>query len=145
MGYPIFTIEGRLAADPEIRWTNDGTAVTTFAVACSDRYKNQQTNQWEDTEALYIRCQAWKNRAENIANQLRKGTPVLVVGKLKPNNWEKDGQKHYQNIFEVYNIAQILTQQQPQQANQQQQRSYGWNDPNASEAWNQPTSDTPPF
>lgn len=140
MSYPTFTIEGALASDPEIRWTKDGTPVTTITIATNDSRK-QPDGRYENTEPLYIRCQAWRNRAENIANQLKKGTPVIATGKLKPNNWEKNGEKHYEQIFEIYNIAEIVRASQPDQ-NPQPQKSYGYI-PSDTQAWGNP--DQAPF
>lgn len=78
------TIVGNLAADPELRYTQGGVAVTSLRVGSTPRTFNRQTSQWEDGETVWVRCTAWRDLAENIANSLQKGTRVIVTGRLKP-------------------------------------------------------------
>ncbi len=78
------TIVGNLAADPELRYTQGGVAVTSLRVGSTPRTYNRQTNQWDDGETVWVRCTAWRELAENIANSLTKGTRVVVTGRLKP-------------------------------------------------------------
>lgn len=87
------SITGRLTANPELRFTPNGSAVVKFDVAINERKLNKATNQWEDGEAMFLRVEAWKQLAESAADRLEKGDLVTVVGDLKPDNWEKDGQK----------------------------------------------------
>ena len=87
------TIVGRLTADPEVRYTNDGTPVATFTIASSQRVYNKQAGQWEDGEATFLGCTAWRKLAEGVAT-LHKGQRVVAVGVLKQRRWEtQDGQK----------------------------------------------------
>jgi single-strand DNA-binding protein len=78
------TIVGNLAADPELRYTQGGVAVTSLRVGSTPRTFNRTTSQWEDGETVWVRCTAWRDLAENIANSLSKGTRVIVSGRLKP-------------------------------------------------------------
>lgn len=87
------TLVGRLTADPELRFTPSGAAVTKFTVVTADRRKNQQTDQWEDTNTSFHNCEIWRQAAENVAESLQKGTQVIVVGKLVQRSYEKDGEK----------------------------------------------------
>jgi single-strand DNA-binding protein len=77
------TIVGNLAADPELRYTQGGVAVTSLRVGSTPRTFNRQTNAWEDGETVWVRCTAWRELAENIANSLHKGSRVVVTGRLK--------------------------------------------------------------
>ena len=77
------TIVGNLAADPELRYTQGGVAVTSLRVGSTPRTFNRQTSTWEDGETVWIRCTAWRELAENIANSLTKGSRVVVTGRLK--------------------------------------------------------------
>lgn len=61
------TIVGRLVADPEVRYTNDGKPVASFTIASSQRVYNKQTGQWEDGEATFLGCTAWSKLAEGVA------------------------------------------------------------------------------
>lgn len=89
------SISGRLTADPQLRFTPNGDAVASFTVAHSRRKYDKSTGQWvDDGETLFMPVTAWRLLAEGAADQLRKGDAVVVVGTVKQNNWEKDGQKH---------------------------------------------------
>ena len=85
-------ISGNLTRDPELRSTASGMPVMGFGVAVNDRRKNQQTGEWEDY-ANFIDCTMFGNRAQSISRYLSKGTKVVVEGKLRWSQWERDGQK----------------------------------------------------
>ena len=81
-GDTIITIIGNLTADPELRFTSSGAAVTSFTVASTPRTFDRQTGEWKNGQALFMPCQAWRQMAENIAESLTKGTRVIVQGRL---------------------------------------------------------------
>ena len=93
-GETIITVVGNLTADPELRFTPSGAAVANFTVASTPRTLNKQTNEWEDGEALFLRCSIWRQAAENVAESLTKGTRVVVQGRLKARSYEtREGEK----------------------------------------------------
>ncbi|AYD80931.1 hypothetical protein PPK13_gp29 [Bacillus phage Ray17] len=86
---------GRLTADPEMRYTQQGTAVASFTIAVRRRFKNQNTGEYESD---FIRCQAWKNTAEVIANNFSKGRMIGVAGTWRTGSFDgQDGKKVYTN------------------------------------------------
>lgn len=89
------TIVGRLTADPQLRFLPTGDAVASFTVAQNNRRFDKATSQWVDDEALFMRVECWRQLAEGAADGLHKGSEVVVVGELKPDNYEKDGQKRF--------------------------------------------------
>lgn len=86
---PVITIVGNLTADPELRFLSNGTAVAGFTVAATPREKDGDA--WKDGETLFLRCAAWRQLGENVAESLEKGNQVVVQGRLKVRSWEKDG------------------------------------------------------
>ena len=82
-GEVTVTIVGNLADDPELRYTQGGVAVVSVRVGSTPRQLNRQTNAWEDGETVWVRCTAWREVAENVAQTLTKGTRVIVTGRLK--------------------------------------------------------------
>ena len=79
-------IMGRFARDPEIRRTNSGKAVTSFTIACDKPGK--------DSGASFIDCVAWEKTAEFISKYFKKGSAIIVEGRLESRQYEtKDGQK----------------------------------------------------
>lgn len=94
MSLPHISGSGTLVADPDGRFSNSGTAITNVNIACNSRVLNKETNKWEDGEATYIRAVAFKTLAENINDNLHKGSRVTFSGQLVQKNWEdKEGNK----------------------------------------------------
>ena len=85
-------ISGNLTRDAELRQTASGTSVLGFGVAVNDRRRNNQTGEWEDY-ANFVDCTMFGQRAQAIAQYLRKGRKVAIEGKLRYSAWERDGQK----------------------------------------------------
>ena len=81
-------IEGRLAAEPELRFSNSGIAICRLRVVAADRRMNQQSGEWEDGDTLWIDVTAFKQLAENIVESFTKGDLVMVFGKIKTEEWE---------------------------------------------------------
>lgn len=88
MTLPSISAIGRLTGDVELRFASSGTAVATIPLAFNARRKNQQTGEWEDGDVCYLRGTAFKQLAENAAETLRKGTEVVVTGRIKTEQWE---------------------------------------------------------
>jgi single-strand DNA-binding protein len=99
-GETVITVVGNITDDPELRFTPSGAAVANFTVASTPRTLNKQTNEWEDGEALFLRCSIWRQAAENVAESLQKGARVIIQGRLKARTWEtREGEKR--TSFEV--------------------------------------------
>jgi len=83
---------GRLTKDPELRFTPNGIAVTTFTLAVNRPFKNANGEQ----EADFINIVVWKKAAENVANYTSKGSLVAIDGRIQTRSYEnKDGQRVY--------------------------------------------------
>jgi single-strand DNA-binding protein len=86
-------IIGNLGSDPEMRYTPSNRAVTQFNVAVNQSTKNQQTGEWVE-ETDWFRVSVWGDRAERMAESLRKGNKVFVEGRFKTREFDgRDGQK----------------------------------------------------
>jgi len=81
---------GNLTRDPELRYIPSGQAVTTLGLAVNNRF-GKGADQKEDV--LFVDVDVWAKTAENCAQYLHKGSPVFIEGRLKFQQWEKDGQK----------------------------------------------------
>lgn len=91
-GETVITIVGNLTADPEIRTTGSGASVASFTVASTPRTWNRSTNQFEDGDALFMRCTAWRDLATHCAQSLHKGMRVIAQGRLQQRSYQaKDG------------------------------------------------------
>ena len=91
-GFSKAIIAGNLTRDPELRNTPSGATVCSFAVAVNRTYKGSDGQNKE--EVSYIECSAWGKPAETLAQYAKKGTGLLVSGRLSQRSYEgKDGVK----------------------------------------------------
>jgi single-strand DNA-binding protein len=85
---------GRLGADPEVRYTQDGTMVTSFRLATDEQWKDKNGEKIQKTE--WHRIVTFRKLAEICGNYLSKGKLVYVEGRLQTRAWDdKDGVKRY--------------------------------------------------
>lgn len=144
-GETVITIIGNLTADPELRTTSAGAQVVSFTIASTPRTWNRNTNQFEDGQALFMRCSAWRDLATHCAQSLAKGMRVIAQGRLQQRSYQaQDGSNRTVIELQVdeigpslkYATAQVQKMQsggyqggngngggyqQPQQAQQQSQ------------------------
>lgn len=91
-------VTGNLTADPELRFTQSGAAVVGFTVVSTTRRKTDTG--WEDGDSTFLRCSAWRQLAENVAESLQKGDRVMIQGVLKQRSYETpEGEKR--TVMEV--------------------------------------------
>ncbi|MFQ6019877.1 MAG: single-stranded DNA-binding protein [Dehalococcoidia bacterium] len=85
---------GNVGADPEMRYTADGKAVTTFRVAANFNFTTPEGERREETE--WFQVVAWQKLAEQCGQFLQKGRRVYVEGRLRTRSWDTpDGQRRY--------------------------------------------------
>jgi single-strand DNA-binding protein len=84
---------GNLGNDPEIRYTQKGTAVATFSIATTEKWKDAEGVQQEHTD--WHRIVAWKGLAEICGDHLKKGSKVYIEGKMQTRKWEENGITRY--------------------------------------------------
>lgn len=150
-GETVITVVGNLTADPELRTTSSGASVCSFTIAATPRTYNRQTGQFEDGQALFMRCSAWRDLATHCAQSLAKGMRVIARGRLQQRSYQaNDGSNRTVVELQVdeigpslrYATAQVQKmqsggyqggnangggyQQQPQQAQQQSQGADPW-------------------
>jgi len=87
-------IIGNLGADPEMRYTADGNALTSFRVASSRNYTGPDGERREETE--WFSVVTWRKLAEQCSQYLQKGRRVYVEGRLRTRSWDTpEGQRRY--------------------------------------------------
>jgi single-strand DNA-binding protein len=108
-GETLITVVGNLTADPELRFTPSGAAVANFTVASTPRTFDRQSGEWKDGEALFMRCNVWRQAAENVAETLTRGMRVMVAGRLKQRSYEtREGEKRTVVELEVDEVGPSL-------------------------------------
>lgn len=108
-GDVTITVVGNLTADPELRFTPSGAAVANFTVASTPRHFDKASGQWVDDEALFLRCNIWRQAAENVAESLARGMRVVVQGRLRQRSFDtKEGEKRTVIEMEVDEVGPSL-------------------------------------
>jgi single-strand DNA-binding protein len=105
-GFSKAIITGNLTRDPELRTTPSGSSVCSFSVAVNRVYKDASGEQKEDVS--FIDCSAWGKLAEMISQYAKKGSGVLVSGRLSQRSFEgKDGNKRSRTeiVVEDFNFT----------------------------------------
>lgn len=96
----VHTIVGHLTADPELRYTQAGTAVANFTIAHTPRKFDRQSNDWKDGDTIFMRSTIWRDFAENLAASLSKGDRVVAVGSLTQRSFE-DKEGNQRTVIEL--------------------------------------------
>lgn len=148
-GETIITVVGNLTADPEIRTVGNGSSVASFTIASTPRTWNRNTGQFEDGQALFMRCSAWRDMAEHCAQSLSKGMRVIAQGRLTQHSWEDEQhQKRASVELQVDEIGPSLRYATAQVARTRKASAGAYGDP-ASDPWsapqNQSTEPDPEF
>ncbi|HYZ09618.1 MAG TPA: single-stranded DNA-binding protein [Pseudonocardiaceae bacterium] len=108
-GETVITVVGNLTADPELRFTASGAAVANFTVASTPRTLDRQSGEWKDGDALFLRCNIWRQAAENAAESLTRGMRVVVQGRLRQRSFEtREGEKRTVVEMEVDEVGPSL-------------------------------------
>ena len=107
---------GRLTKDIELKYTQSGMAVAKFTLAVNRQFKKEG-----QPDADFIMCTAFSKTAENLANFMRKGSQIGVVGSIQTGSYDnKDGKRVYTTDV-ICNNIQFLESRSEQQAQSQQQ------------------------
>lgn len=154
-GETQITVVGNLTADPEMRFTPNGTAVANFVIASTPRMFDRQANEFKDAETLFLRCSVWNEMAENVAESLVRGSRVIAQGRLKSRSFEtKEGEKRTVMELDVDEVGPSLRRakavvtktnsqnQQGQQGGFGNQQNHppqgGWGDQSQQGGWGVP-------
>lgn len=96
-------IIGNVGRDPEMRYTQNGTAITSFSVASGRRWTTPEGEQREETE--WFNVVTWNKLAETASRYVTKGSRVYIEGRLQTRSWEgPDGQKRYRTEVIAQNM-----------------------------------------
>jgi single-strand DNA-binding protein len=86
------TIVGNITRDPELRFTPSGQANARLGVAVNRRWQDRGSGEWNEATSFFdVIC--WRELAENVSESLKRGTRVIVTGRLEQRTWEQEGNK----------------------------------------------------
>lgn len=123
---------GNITRDPEKRYTPSGMAVADVGIAVNRKFK--ASNGEMKDEVCFVTVTLWGKTAENVVEYKRKGDPLFVEGRLKLDQWEKDGQK-YSKLTVVGESVQFLNRGQGQGGGGAPRRAEYGDAPDGGEPW----------
>src|SRR4051812_9977020 len=104
----ILTFHGRVGTKVELR--EGAVPWVIFRVASTPSYFDQATRQWRDLETTWISVKAWRSLAQNVAESLEVGDPIIVTGKMRTERWTtQDGEARESTVLEANLIGHDLT------------------------------------
>lgn len=86
-------VAGNVATTPKTAVTANGHTVTSFRLASSVRRQDKASGQWYDEPPSYVTVVCWRRLAQNVTASVSRGQPLVVYGRLKVRDWERDGRK----------------------------------------------------
>jgi single-strand DNA-binding protein len=108
-GETTITVVGNLTADPELRFVPSGAGVANFTIVSTSRSFDKQSNSWKDGDPLFLRCNIWRQPAENVVESLAKGDRVIVQGRLRQRSYTtQSGEKRTSLELEVDEVGPSL-------------------------------------
>jgi len=105
MSFPV-SFKGRLGAEPDVTFAGNGTAIAKLRVVTNGR--RLVNGDWEDTDTSWWTVTAFGKTAEAIGDELHKGDLILVQGKVKQRDWEKDGVKRTTAEVTADEVAKVV-------------------------------------
>lgn len=147
MALPSVTMECKAAADPELRFTSSGMAVAKIRTVSASRHKVTENGaeKWVDKDTCWLDVTCFRRMAENVAESVTKGTLLVVVGKIKTEEWEdkESGAKRSKITCVADYIGPALTFS-PAKVIEAQRSSAPASEP-TDDPWAGPSNDEPPF
>lgn len=138
------TVTGNLTADPELKFTSNGTPVAVFTIASNERF--QQNGEWKDGPTSFVRCNAWRHLAEHIAESVAKGDRMVVTGTFRQRDYETtSGEKRTVWELAVSEAGAAMTYATVKISKAKRDNVPVPEDPWAGARTSEPPADEPPF
>ncbi|GLX09888.1 single-stranded DNA-binding protein [Microbispora sp. NBRC 16548] len=102
------TLSGNVTDDPRQYRFRDGSRVTSMRMAVNRRVLDQQTNTWQTRDTTYYTVRCYRGLADNVQQSIRKGHPVVVYGKLRIKQFERDGEQRFWAEIEAGSVGHDL-------------------------------------
>ncbi|MBP2702881.1 single-stranded DNA-binding protein [Microbispora sp. RL4-1S] len=102
------TLSGNVTDDPRQYQFRDGSRVTSLRMAVNRRVLDPKTNTWQTRDTTYYTVRCYRGLADNVHQSVRKGHPVVVYGKLRIKQFERDGEQRFWAEVEASSVGHDL-------------------------------------
>ncbi|HEY7042483.1 MAG TPA: single-stranded DNA-binding protein [Nocardioidaceae bacterium] len=101
----ILHVVGHVGTDIDHRRVGDGVDLSTFRLATTPRRWDRQQRAYVDGTTTWFTVQCWRQLAANVRDSLRRGDPVVVIGRLKTEEWTKDDVRNSRIVLEAFSVG----------------------------------------
>lgn len=102
------TLVGLVVAEPRLHTLTDGSRVASLRVGTTSRYFDRKHQEWRDGDRMFFTVRCWRGLADNVAQSLRVGHPVMVQGRLRIREYERDGERRFIAEVEATSVGHDL-------------------------------------
>ncbi|GAA4104156.1 single-stranded DNA-binding protein [Nonomuraea soli] len=102
------TLHGNVAAEPRQHVFDDGSRVTSLRLAVTPRQFDRRNQTWTDGETVYFAIRCWRTLADNVAQSVKVGHPLMVSGKLRIREFGPEGERRFMPEIEASSIGHDL-------------------------------------
>jgi single-strand DNA-binding protein len=108
MSETVIHMIGHVGTDVDYRRVGSGTDLSTFRLASTPRRYDRASRQYVDGTTTWITVQCWRSLALHVRDAVRRGDPVVVIGKLKTEEWTRDGVRQSRFVLEALAVGHDL-------------------------------------
>jgi single-strand DNA-binding protein len=108
MADTVIHMIGHVGTDVDYRRVGSGTDLSTFRLASTPRRFDKNQGGYVDGTTTWITVQCWRSLALHVRDAVRRGDPVVVIGKLRTEEWDKDGVRNSRLILEALAVGHDL-------------------------------------
>jgi len=105
----VLHVVGHVGTDVDHRKVGEGTDLSTFRLATTPRRWDRTQRAYVDGTTTWFTVQCWRSLAAHVRDSIRRGDPVLVIGRLKTEEWTKDDVRNSRIVLEATNVGHDLT------------------------------------
>lgn len=109
MSETIIHMVGHAGTDIDYRRVPSGVELSTFRLASTPRRWDRRSGTWLNGTTSWMSVQCWRSLAEHVRDSVRRGDPLIVVGKLRTEEWTKDGVRNSRFLLEAITVGHDLT------------------------------------
>ncbi|MEY3408107.1 MAG: single-stranded DNA-binding protein [Actinomycetota bacterium] len=128
------TVIGTVVQDPKFSITKNGVPFCSLRVAVNERKFDKASSTWVDSDTTYFSITSWRMLAENIAQSISKGDPIIAVGKLRVREWKTEEKSGIAVELEVVSLGHDLNRGSAQFQRNRKPASSEWEEPGLSAA-----------
>lgn len=103
------TLTGWVGSEVELKMLEGGSTVASFRIGSTPRTFDKGQNLWVDRPTTWFTVDCWRSLAQNVADSINRGDPVVVYGRLKTSEWTENGEPRSRTLIEAFSVGHDLS------------------------------------